>query len=121
MSIKGRIFLVIFFTVGFGFFLLVNWITRDLKPQFRASTEEPLVDAAWTLAALASTQVRGDVIDVVLFEKVFAGIPQEIVPAPIFDFLKTSMDLRVYITDASGRVLFDSAGRDGGHGLFPLE
>ena len=114
MKTKGKIFITILFTVGIGFFLLVNWITRDLTPQFRASTEEPLVDAAWTMAALASTQVRSDVIDVSLFEGLFAALPEKITPAPIYDFIKSNMDLRLYITDSRGIVLFNSEGNNVG-------
>jgi two-component system sensor histidine kinase CreC len=112
MKIKFRIFLAILVTVGLGFLLLVNWITSDLKPQFRVSTEDPLVDTAWVLAALASSQVRTGAVDVSLFRRAFDEMPQEIVPAPIYDFVKTTVDLRVYITDASGRVIFDSTGSD---------
>ncbi len=112
MKIRFRIFLAILVTVGLGFLLLVNWITYDLKPQFRVSTEEPLVDTAWILAALASSQVRDGVVDVSLFRHAFDEMPQEIVPAPIYDFIKTTVDLRVYITDISGIVIFDSSGLD---------
>jgi two-component system sensor histidine kinase CreC len=114
MKTRVRIFLTILATVGIGFFLLVYWITKDLKPQFRASTEEPLVDTAWTLAALASAQVRNGMVDVTLFREMFAHISPEITPAPIYDFIKATMDLRVYITNATGKVVFDSTGRDEG-------
>ena len=114
MKTRVRIFLTILATVGIGFFLLVYWITKDLKPQFRASTEEPLVDTAWALAALASAQVRNGAVDVTLFREMFAHISPEITPAPIYDFIKTTMDLRVYITNATGKVVFDSTGRDEG-------
>jgi len=110
MKIRSRIFLGILVPVGLGFFLLVNWITSDLKPQFRVSTEEPLVDTAWVLAALASAQVRDGAVDVSLFRRTFDEMPREITPAPIYQFVKTTVDLRVYITDASGRVIFDSRG-----------
>jgi two-component system sensor histidine kinase CreC len=112
MRIRIRIFLAILVTVGLGFLLLVNWITSDLKPQFRVSTEEPLVDTAWVLAALASAQVRDGVVDVSLFRRAFDDMPREIVPAPIYEFVKTAIDLRVYMTDAAGIVIFDSRGDD---------
>ncbi|MDP3479736.1 MAG: two-component system sensor histidine kinase CreC [Desulfoprunum sp.] len=114
MKIRTRIFLVILATVGLGFSLLVNWVTSDLKPQFRESTEEPLVDTTWVLAAMASAQVRNGGVDADLFREAFGSISREITPAPIYDFIKTTMDLRIYMTDAAGKVIFDSAGRDEG-------
>lgn len=114
MSTRVRLFLAILFTAGVGFFFLVHWIARDLKPQFRVSTEEPLADAAWVLAGLASSQMHDRTVDVTPFRRMFDAIPRPIPPAPIYDFIKTTMDLRVYVTDASGIVLFDSAGFDEG-------
>lgn len=114
MRIRIRIFLAILVTAGIGFSLLVNWVTSDLKSQFRESTEEPLVDTAWVLAAMASAQVRNGTVDAALFREAFGNISREITPSPIYDFIKTTMDLRVYMTDAAGKVVFDSAGRDEG-------
>ena len=114
MKIRIRIFLAILVTVGIGFTLLVKWYSDDLKPQFRASTEEPLVDTAWLLATMASTHVQNGVIDPAFFRTALGATPKKITPAAIYDFRKTSMDLRIYVTDATGRVIFDSAGRDEG-------
>lgn len=114
MSTRVRLFLAILFTAGVGFAFLVHWIARDLKPQFRVSTEEPLADAAWILAGLASSQMQGRAVDVAPFRRMFDAIPRPMPPAPIYDFIKTTMDLRVYVTDAFGTVLFDSAGLDEG-------
>lgn len=114
MKIRVRIFLTILFIAGIGFSLLVNWITKDLKPQFRGATEEPLADTAWVLASLAATQMQNDVLDATLFSQGLANVPPQIIPAPIYDFIKTTMDLRIYMTDGTGKVIFDSAGRDEG-------
>lgn len=114
MSTRVRIFLAILFTVGVGFSALVHWIVSDLKPQFRVSTEEPLADAAWILAGLASSQMQGETVDVASFRRLFEANPRAMPPAPIYDFIKIAMDLRVYLTDNSGTVLFDSAGLDEG-------
>lgn len=109
-----RIFLAIFVTAAIGFSLLYKWVAEDLKPQFRASTEEPLVDMAWLLANLASVHLDDGQIDAVYFRKALTRISRDIQPSTIYGFTKTSMDLRIYMTDASGRVVFDSTGRDEG-------
>lgn len=114
MKIRFRIFLAFLIPMGIGLWILVSWITGDLEPQFRESTEEPLVDTAWVLAATASTYSENGVVDTAMFRKAFENISPEITPARIYDFVKTTMDLRIYITDISGKVIFDSAGRDEG-------
>ena len=114
MKIRARIFLAILLTMGIGFAAFVHWIVSDLEPQFRKSTEEPQVDSALVLAAMAASQVENGVVNAVLFRKAFDAISPEIAPVHIYDFIKTTMDLRIYITDAAGKVLFDSAGRDEG-------
>lgn len=115
MKIKIRIFLAILIVAGIGFSLLVRWVTTDLRPQLRAATEEPLADLAWVLASMATAaQARSGAIDVAVFRQAVANMPGQITPAPIYDFVKTTMDLRVYVTDAAGKVIFDSAGRDEG-------
>lgn len=114
MKIKLRIFLAILIVTGIGFTLHVRWITADLRPQLRGATEEPLADLAWMLASLAGAQAKDGAVDTALFRQALAETPRRITPAPIYDFVKTTMDLRVYMTDAAGRVIFDSAGRDEG-------
>jgi len=43
--------------------------------------------------------------------RTFDGIYQHLLSAKIYNFEKTHVDTRVYITDADGKVLFDSEGR----------
>jgi two-component system sensor histidine kinase CreC len=114
MKIRARIFLAILLTMGIGFSVLVHWLISDLEPQFRKSTEEPQVDSALVLAAIASTQVENGVVNTVLFRKALENISPEITPVRIYDFVKTTMDLRIYLTDATGKVVFDSVGHDEG-------
>lgn len=114
MKIKTRIFLGIFAIVSVGFYFLLDWIVDDLTPRYRESTEEPLVDAARILASVAATSAKDGEIDVMLFRRAFADVYSRSFNARIYDFVKTNVDFRVYITDAGGTVIFDSRGRDEG-------
>jgi two-component system, OmpR family, sensor histidine kinase CreC len=114
VKIRVRIFLAILIIAGIGFYLLVHWITDDLRPQLRGATEEPLADAAWVLASIASTQAHDGTVDATLFRQGFENMSRQITPAPIYDFIKFTMDLRIYMTDMTGKVIFDSTGRDVG-------
>ncbi len=108
MRIRTRIFLGVLAVVGIGFYLFVRWIALDLEPQYRKTTEEPLVDSARILASMASATARGGAVDVAAFRRAFADARSRPFSAAIFDHVKTEIDFRIYITDATGTVLFDS-------------
>ncbi len=110
MKIFARILLGIFLAIAVGFSFLLLWVVRDLEPQYRKVTEEPLADAAYTLAALASATAKDGTIDTGLFERIFRETRRPF-SARIYDFVKRDVDLHVYITDYQGVVIFDS--RDG--------
>ena len=115
MRIQARIFTGFFIVVAVGLFSLLYWIADDLKPQYRKVTEEPLVDASQVLASVAAATVRDGRIDRDLFRRVFNDVYSRPFSANIFDYIKGDVDFHVYITDAYGKVLFDSfEGKDEG-------
>ena len=115
MRIRTRIFLGIFAIFAVAVYFLVDWLGNDLTRQYRESTEEPLVDTARILASIAAQSVRDDEIDVFLFQQSFNDVYSRPFEAQIYNFLKTDVDFRVYITDRQGIVIFDSdSGRDEG-------
>lgn len=108
MKIFPRILIGIIAVTGIGFAFLLFWIVRDMEPQYRKVTEEPLADTAYTFASLAAVASRGNRIDTPLFERMFRDVQNRSFSARIHDFTKQDMDLHVYITDKKGIVLFDS-------------
>lgn len=115
MRIQSRIFIGFLIVVGVGFSSLLYWSLGDIKPQFRKATEEPLVDASRILASFAATTSRNGEVDVTSFRKAFNDACSRPFSADIYGFLKTCVDYRVYITDVSGKVIYDSfGGRDEG-------
>ena len=109
MNIRTRIFLgiLIVFVVGFSFFLW--WITDDLEPEYRKATEEPLIDSSRILASAASATATHGKINAATFRKIFEDYSaKRHFYAKIYGYLKKESDIRVYITDTSGIVIFDS-------------
>lgn len=113
MSIHSRVLLGIVLIIGSGMYFLADWVSSELKPQYRESTEEPLVDASRVLASVASEIAYEYGIDSPrfrdLFHRAFERAYAEHFSAQIYDLEKTSVDFRVYITNKKGRVIFDSA------------
>jgi two-component system sensor histidine kinase CreC len=114
LKIRTRVFLGILIIAGIGFSFFVSWLARDLEPQYRKITEEPLIDTSRVLASLAAASAKNGKIDVRTFRNAFEDVHKRSFSARIFNYEKTSVDYRVYITDASGMVLFDSRGADEG-------
>ncbi len=116
MRLRTRLFLGFFLLTGAGFYVLVGWILADLRPRYLESSEESLIDSANLLAALIEEDAGPDgVIPVGRLRGAYARLPGRPLSAQIYRFAKTRVDLRVYVTDSTGKVLFDSdGGRDEG-------
>lgn len=110
MNIAIRFFIGYFLIVGLAAWFALNIFAREVEPGLRQATEETLVDTAHLLAEVAADHLR----DGRLADDAFAAAVQrarERSPqAVIYGVPKTTLDVRVYLTDAGGKVLFDSEG-----------
>jgi two-component system sensor histidine kinase CreC len=99
-----------------GFYFLIGWILGDLRPRYLESSEEVLNDSANLLAALLEEDIGPDgAIPVDRLRGAYARLPARLLKARIYGMEKDRVDLRVYVTDSAGKVLFDSeGGRDEG-------
>lgn len=111
MSARNRVFagLLLIYVLGAAF--LLYRVIAELDPRYRESAEESLVETSRLLAAFIEQDVRGAALDTARLEKVFPALYAERFRAHIYSLDKTRVELRVYVTDVHGRVLFDSLGR----------
>jgi len=116
VKIRTRIVLVFVVVVAGGFYFLVQWIADDLRPRYLESLEEPLVDTAHLLAELLAREGLEDstLVDGERLAGVFQRVHGRRFRARIYALEKRHVDLRLYVTDHRGRVVFDSTGRDVG-------
>ena len=114
MSKRSRIFLVLLliYVAGTGF--LLYRVLADLDPRYRESAEESLVETAQLVATMVEQDVRDGKIATDRLGPLFASLYARRFEARIFSLTKTHVDLRLVVTDGSGRVLFDSLGRSAG-------
>lgn len=114
MSRRNRIFLgiLLLFALGVGF--LLYRVAADLDPRYRESTEESMVDTAYLLAAVLETDLVEQHVDVMRLRQALNNAYRKRFEARIFAMTKRRVDLRVYVTDISGIVLYDSDGKDEG-------
>ncbi len=109
---RNRIFLgiVIAFALGVGF--LIFQLLKDIDPRYRESAEESLVETAHLMATLIEQQSPDDAsIDVSELDPLFRAAYARNTNAKIFGFDKDSVELRLYVVNRQGIVLFDSMDR----------
>ncbi|MFW5798851.1 MAG: two-component system sensor histidine kinase CreC [Planctomycetota bacterium] len=115
-AIPVRLSVVFALFVGLGFYGLTRWLVDDLRPRYLETMEETMVDTANLLAAWTSQQLaEDDRLPVDQLRRVFRRTGTRQIDAAIYDLHKRSLDMRVYVVDRSGTVVFDSDnGRDEG-------
>ena len=114
MSKRNRIFLGILVIYALGVALLLYLVMKNLDPRYRESAEELLVDTANLLASLIETDLQDGVFPPDRMRPAFRDMYARRFVAQIYTVTKTQADLRVYVTDRNGTVVFDSLGRDEG-------
>ncbi|RPI76805.1 MAG: two-component system sensor histidine kinase CreC [Desulfobacteraceae bacterium] len=108
MRLRTRIFICYFLIFVACFYYPINWMLDNLRPRYLEGVEDPLVDQANILAEMAGTEIEAGLFDserlFVAFEKAYART----LSARIYNFEKTRTDMRIYMTDAVGKIIFDS-------------
>ena len=109
MSRGSRLFAGIVVAYIAAVVLLLYRISLDIDPRYRESAEESLVDTANLLATLLERQAYAGVIQTQELERTLEHLAKRPLDARIFQIEKKSVVLHVYVTDALGTVLYDSA------------
>jgi len=94
--------LLIALIIGLGFHRLVTMLVADVPAQTFQATEEVMVDVANVLASLPVSHE-------VLREGMSAA-ERRVLDVQIFELQKSHVGIGIYITDATGKVVFDSDG-----------
>lgn len=109
MSLNLRIFLAYFLIVGVALYFLLNVFMSELKPGMRQSTEDTLVDMSSLLAELVSREFIENPGDLKKFTIDIDRFLDRSHKAKISSIDKQASNIRIYITDTTGTVRYDSA------------
>lgn len=112
MKLATRIFFAYLLVTAVCFFYPVNHFLQDLRMFFLESVEDPLADQANILASMVGARMEAGNFNPDELYAAFEEIYARRLPVTIYGFAKTRVDQRVYITDATGKVLFDSLDRE---------
>jgi len=115
VKIRYRILLGFVVIIAGGFYFLTSWTITDLRVQPLKASEEALVDTAHLLAAFLEIRLAEEGLAVSDLRQVMARAARRHFLARIYQLDKQQVNLRVYVTDPRGVVVFDSdGGRDEG-------
>ena len=98
-------FLLIF--VG-AFYYLTYGFLKDIRSRYLEGVEDVLVDKARILATFVSQDMEAGRFSAESMRRIFDAAHASSFSAQIYQLTKTDVDLRVYITDENGIVIFDS-------------
>ena len=108
MNIRTRLSIAFLILVGLGFYILVDWIIDDLRPRYLETMEESMIDTATILSTFVEQEVNGNTISVENLRSAFDSARRKTFSAMIYQVAKTRINIRVYVTDGNGIVVFDS-------------
>ncbi len=115
MRIRLRVFLAFSVITVIAIYYVADWVREEVRPHYLKSMESSLADTSAVLASVLEARVRDEKIELTQFRSALEGAMRRELAAEIYDMKKDRVDLRVYITDTAGRVIFDSdGGRDEG-------
>ncbi|MBO9680340.1 MAG: two-component system sensor histidine kinase CreC [Acidovorax sp.] len=119
MRLGLRLLFAFFLINGIAAFFVLRVFTAEIKPSVREVMEDMMVDTANILAELASDDLAsgrlaasaaspGSGAPESAFARHVRAYASRPIDAAIWGFSKQSLDFRIYVTDATGRVVFDS-------------
>lgn len=108
MKLRSRIFFCYFLIFVVCFYYPIDWVLDNLRVRYLEGVEDPLVDQAHILATIISQQMEAKQFDPEKLYEIFDSVYSRSLSVKVYDLAKTHVDLRVYITDSAGKVIFDS-------------
>jgi two-component system, OmpR family, sensor histidine kinase CreC len=113
-TIRARLLLACLLLVTAGLLLMARLVLKDVRPHTFGATEDSLAETAVMLASLVEVDAAGGRLNLERLRATLDVAGHRPLQARIYDIEKKAVDLRVYVTDPQGVVVFDS---DGGRDL----
>lgn len=110
MRIGMRLLLGYFLLVAVAAWFVLSIFVQEIKPGVRRATEGTLIDTATLLAEVAHDDLLSGQAQNGKLAEAFTSLNQSNINANISGIRKVRNEYHVYMTDALGKVVFDSAG-----------
>nr|WP_320132948.1 two-component system sensor histidine kinase CreC [uncultured Holophaga sp.] len=110
MKLGVRVFLGFFLIVAMAAYAVLAIFVQEVKPGVRQGMEVALVDTANLLAELVAPDFQAGAPRPAALAEAFARYQERQPRARIWGLPKSRADFRIYVTDRSGRLLYDTDG-----------
>ncbi|WDP91993.1 MAG: two-component system sensor histidine kinase CreC [Desulfobacter sp.] len=111
MKLAAKILFAVFLITGTGLWWLTSGMMDNIRLRYLEGVEEALVDQSRILAAMVSRQMEAGEFAPNELGEIFHRAYESRFNSRIYHLDKTGVDLRIYITDEKGMILFDSQGK----------
>ncbi|WP_269525751.1 two-component system sensor histidine kinase CreC [Coraliomargarita parva] len=111
MSLTFRILISFALIALAAYYLLLNPVVDRVERQYLEAAEEPMVDAANILASMLSVPDADAVIVPEPFRLGMSQVKERLIHAQIYNLMKEEILMDFYVTDADGRLVYDSGGQ----------
>jgi len=112
MKLRTRIFFCYLLIFVVCFYYPIDWMLENLRTRYLEGVEDPLVDQANILAAIIGLEMEADQFAHDKWSEAFDNAYARKLSARIYELVKTQVDMQIYITDASGKIIFDSENKE---------
>ena len=112
MKLAARILIAFFLIISAGFYYLTHDVLENIRVRYLEGVEESLVDGARIMASFISHDMETGTFAPDELQKMFTRAYNREFASKIYHLNKTNVDMRVYITDSRGILLFDSLEKD---------
>ena len=109
MRIGMRLLLGYFLIVGIAAWFVLSIFVQEVKPGVRRATEGTLIDTATLLAEIGRDDLLSGNAQQGKLAQAFSQLHQRPFRANLGGIYKVRNEYHVYMTDAQGKVVFDSA------------
>lgn len=108
MKIRFRILLGFALIFVLSFCFLILWTLTEVNIQPKKSMEESLVDMSHILASYLEQRIKDSNISIDELKIIFNNAEKREFSAQIYELKKETINLRIYVMDKNGIVIFDS-------------
>lgn len=104
MKIRTKIFFVLTLVSLIALSSIAHWLSSNLKPRYREAVEDSLIDMSVVFASFLEQSDYPEKTS----EAVMDNVKKSIFDAHVYSLSKKEVDIRVYVTDRAGKLLYHS-------------
>ncbi len=108
MKLGTKILISYLLVFGMGLYYITHGMLENIRFRYLEGVEDTLVDQSRILSSFVSQEMKKKSFSSKKLHQIFDHTYEKSFSAKIYKLYKSSVDIRIYITDKKGHILFDS-------------